>query len=186
MTWNLILAVVPAVLAVALFGRRHTRTAAWWAGLVAFGLFLPNAPYVITDLIHLRSDAARTASGSVMVVGVLPLYAAFVAVGFLAYLISLQLLVREVHSVRPDIRRWQIEVSVHFLASIGIVLGRLGRLNSWDTLTAPATTLEKTFTTLTWRGAPFAVAAVFVAVWVTHSAMRTLVVAATRTVRRAV
>ena len=52
MSFNAFLATVPAVLAVVLFHRPRARTVTWWVGVVAFGLFLPNAPYVVTDLIH--------------------------------------------------------------------------------------------------------------------------------------
>ena len=182
MTWNLVLATIPAVLAVWLFARPHRRSIAWWAGVAVFALFLPNAPYVITDLIHLRTDAAAAASDGVVVFGVLPLYGAFVAAGVLAYLVCTELVGREVRSVRPDVPRWAVDMALHLLCALGIVLGRIARLNSWDTLTAPAGTAEKVFTTLTWRGAPVAFVIVLVAVAAVHLVVRTLVFAAAEVV----
>jgi uncharacterized membrane protein len=178
MTWNLVLAMVPAVLAVVLLARPHQRTIAWWAGIAVFVAFLPNAPYVVTDLIHLRSDASRAGSDGVLVFGVLPLYAGFVLAGFVAYLLCTELVAREVRSVRPGTRRWVVELALHALCALGIVLGRIARLNSWDTITRPVGTAEQIFVTLTWRGAPAAFVAIFVAVLVTHLVLRTLVVAA--------
>ncbi|CAN5855530.1 DUF1361 domain-containing protein [soil metagenome] len=185
MAWNLILAVVPAVLAIVLLARPHRRTIVWWAGVAVFVAFLPNAPYVITDLIHLRRDAAGAASDGVLVFGVLPLYAGFVLAGFLAYLVCTELVAREVRSVRPGTRRWVVELALHLLCALGIVLGRIARLNSWDTITQPVGTAEQIFTTLTWRGAPAAFVAVFVGVACTHLVLRTLVVAAAEGARSA-
>ena len=54
MAWNLTLALVAVALAVWLFRVERPRTVGWWVGFGAFALFLPNAPYVLTDLIHLR------------------------------------------------------------------------------------------------------------------------------------
>ena len=180
MTWNLLLALVPAVLALGLFARPHRRRAGWWAGVVAFALFLPNAPYVVTDLVHLRADVARADSDGVVLAGVLPMYGAFVALGFLAYLACTELVGREVRSVRPATPQWAVELVLHAVSALGIVLGRIARLNSWDTLTAPTGTAERVFTTLTWRGAPVAFVAVLVAVAATHLVVRTLAVAAGR------
>lgn len=175
MTWNLILAFVPAVLAIPLLWRPHRRTAGWWAGIVVFALFLPNAPYVLTDLIHLRLDAARAASDGVLVFGVLPIYGVFVLLGMASYLFCVEGIVREVRSARPGTPRSGIELPVHALCSLGIVLGRIARLNSWDTITRPAGTVETVFATLTWRGAPFAFLAVFIAVWCSYTVLRALV-----------
>lgn len=177
MSWNLALAFIPAVLAVFLFARPHSRTLGWWAGVVAFALFLPNAPYVLTDLIHLRRDAAWAESDGVLVFGVLPLYAAFVLAGMSSYLFCMELIVREVHSVRPRVARGLIEFPVHALCSLGIVLGRIARLNTWDTITQPRGTVESVFATLTWRGAPFAFMVIFVAVVLSYTVLRALVVA---------
>ena len=54
MTWNVALALLPLLAAVVLFGRDAAhRSMLWWAGLVGLVLFLPNAPYVLTDVVHL-------------------------------------------------------------------------------------------------------------------------------------
>ena len=175
MTWNLFLAFVPVALGWWLLGRSLRRRPAWWAGAAVFALFLPNAPYVVTDLLHFRVDAYRATSTSVLVLAIFPLYALFVLAGYLAYLVALDRVVREVRSWRPRLWRWQIEAPVHLACSVGIVLGRIARLNSWDTVSSPATTLERSFATVTWQGAPAAVLLVFVAVWLTTTATRLLV-----------
>ncbi len=56
MVWNTILAVVPLVLALALFRSGCRRSVGWWCGVVAFVAFLPNAPYVLSDVIHFFDD----------------------------------------------------------------------------------------------------------------------------------
>lgn len=178
MTWNLILAFIPAVLAVPLLWRPHRRDAGWWVGMAVLVLFLPNAPYVLTDLIHLRLDAAQAASDGVLVFGVLPIYGTFILLGMSAYLVCLEGMVREARTVRPDLPRWAVEVPVTALCSLGIVLGRIARLNSWDTITGPVGTLERAFATLTWRGAPAAFLVIFLAVWISATVLRVLVTAA--------
>jgi uncharacterized membrane protein len=178
MGWNTFLALVPLGLAVLLLWRPHRRTVGWWIGIVVFALFLPNAPYVVTDLIHLRWMAAEADSAEVLVFAVLPLFAVFIGVGYASYLVCLELIVREVRSVRPTVARWVVEWSVHALCALGIVLGRITRLNSWDTVTTPRWTAERIFNTLTWRGAPFAFVATFVAVLVTATVVRVLARAA--------
>src|SRR5439155_22630333 len=52
MGFNLALAAVPLVLAVVLFRGRGRRGPIWWAGVGVFAVFLPNAPYVMTDVVH--------------------------------------------------------------------------------------------------------------------------------------
>lgn len=177
MTWNLILALVPAVLSVPLFWRPHRRSAGWWLGVAVFTLFLPNAPYVVTDLIHLRFNAGLAESDAVLVFGVLPIFAAFVLIGMASYLFCMQAIIREVRSVRPGVDRWVIELPVHAVCALGIVLGRIARLNSWDTITQPVGTAESVFATLTWRGAPVAFVAVFIAIWISYTVIRVLAVA---------
>ncbi len=169
MTWNLILAAIPAVLAPLVFRHRGPRTAGWWAGAGLVLLFLPNAPYVVTDLVHLRWDVIQADSDLAVVSGVLPVYAGFIAAGFVAYAVVLGEAGRYLASV--GLGRWRPagEVTVHAVCAVGVVLGRVARLNSWEPVTQPHSTLERIVLTLSWRWAPVAVVATFVTIWAGHA-----------------
>jgi len=172
MTWNLILATVPLALAVPLFRHRGRRRAGWWLGLGLVVLFLPNAPYVVTDLVHLRGDVMAARSDLAVVGGVLPAYAAFVVAGFVIY----TLVLREagLFLEAEGLGRWRpgVEAAVHFVCAVGVVLGRVARLNSWEPVTEPHTTGERVVSTLTWGAAPLAVAVLFVVIWAGHALVR--------------
>jgi uncharacterized membrane protein len=172
MTWNLVLAAIPAVVAVPLFRHRGPRGIGWWAGLVLVALFLPNAPYVVTDLVHLRGDVVSADSDLAVLTGVLPVYAAFIAAGLVAYAVVLREGARYLASV--GLGRWRVpaEVAVHAICAVGVVLGRVARLNSWDTVTEPYGTFERVVLTLSWRWAPVAVVATFVTIGAGHWLVR--------------
>jgi uncharacterized membrane protein len=174
MTWNLILAAIPALLAVALFARPRRRGALWWTGVVAFVLFLPNAPYVVTDLVHLSTDMDRAPDNGVVLVGVLPTYALFVALGIGCYVVAIELVVRELRRHRPGLARLPVELAIHAVCTIGVILGRITRLNSWDTVANPRWAIESSFNTFTWRGAPLAFVAIYSAIALATWVVRTL------------
>jgi uncharacterized membrane protein len=130
LVWNLFLAWVPLLLALLLVEahrRRHTR-----AELLALGaawlVFLPNAPYVLTDFIHL-GERHRLYQSLVL--------ASFaftaLALGF-ASLLLVQLVVTRTAGVLAG---WSVVLGAIFLSSVGIYLGRVQRLNSWDVVRRP-------------------------------------------------
>ena len=175
MTWNLILAAIPAALAVAVLRHRGPRNALWWTGAGLCALFLPNAPYVVTDLVHLRDDVLRAGSDLTVITAVLPMYAAFITAGFLAYGLAVGEMGR--YLARIGLAHWRgpAEVVTHAVCAVGVVLGRVARLNSWEPVTEPHGTAERIVLTLSWRGAPFAVLVTFAVIWVCHGATRALV-----------
>jgi uncharacterized membrane protein len=138
--WNLLLALVPLGIAVALFARPRSNTrsdphmattsASWWAGVAAFVVFLPNAPYVVTDLIHLRSSLSSEHPGLVFAK-----FGVLVVGGSLAYVACIALLRGWLRSIGR--RTWPIELALHALCTIGIALGRIFRFNSWDVVLQP-------------------------------------------------
>jgi uncharacterized membrane protein len=134
--WNLLLALVPLGIAVVLFAQtradsRATKTSGlWWAGLAAFVVFLPNAPYVITDLIHLRSSLSSEHPGLVFAK-----FGVLVVGGSLAYVACIALLRSWLRSM--GMRTWPIELTLHALCTVGIALGRIFRFNSWDVVLQP-------------------------------------------------
>jgi len=179
MAWNLALAATPALMAVVLFARRDRAGGPlWWAGVGGFLLMLPNAPYVVTDLVHLRRDASLTNLDGSVVLGILPVYGLFIAVGFACYGVALGELTGFARRAGWPWSTLRIELAVHLLVSVGIVLGRVARLNSWDAVTQPLSTAGTVGSTLTWDKAPVAVALTFVAVWATYTVLHTLYQAA--------
>jgi uncharacterized membrane protein len=154
MVWNTGLALVPLLLALVLFRSVRARSVGWWLGIAAFVAMLPNAPYVVTDSIHLaesvgRSDQLllRTAVG----------YSVFFATGIAAYAASIALGVRALRRFgTPVAIIFGVEVVVHLASAAGVLLGRFRRWNSWDLVTRPADVL----TDATWLGTPRGLAAV--------------------------
>lgn len=141
MMWNLFLAIVPLALSVWLFrGKKpgDKRSILWLVGFLAFVAFLPNAPYVLTDLIHLVNDIRRDMASAWLIAAVLiPQYFLFMLIGFEAYVISV---INVGHYMRQQ--GWGkyilwMELVMHGLNAIGVYLGRFLRLNSWDFLTRP-------------------------------------------------
>lgn len=143
LAFNATLATIPAVLAVALFHRRRPPTLAWAAAVVVFLLFLPNAPYVITDLIHLRSmleGHPGTRVSDMVPAGVLAL---LVVWGVSCYAVALaevdRALARSAFGTR---HRVAIRAAVHLACAFGVVLGRIPRLHSWYVVTRPHATVD--------------------------------------------
>ena len=141
MTGNVLLAAVPFVLAVVLFVPRQPRTVGWWIGAVTFVAFLPNAPYVLTDVIHLRSQVHDAAS-NLRVLALLAQYGTLMVVGVAFYGASLAILRRRLALEGRARWRWPAELALHAVCSIGIFLGRFLRLNSWDLLARPGAVLQ--------------------------------------------
>jgi uncharacterized membrane protein len=136
MTANLLLAALPLVLALVLFARKRPKTAGWWMGVGAFVAFLPNAPYVLTDVIHLRTQA-RVATSDTQVIALLLQYGVLMATGLAFYGGSLAIVRRRLLVDGLARWRWPAEIGLHAVCSIGIFLGRFLRLNSWDLVVRP-------------------------------------------------
>ena len=178
MTWNTLLALVPALLALLLFRPGSRRGPLWGVGLVVFLLFLPNAPYVVTDLIHLRGDVALASSDAAVYAGVLPLYGAFIAIGFGSYAVSLHAMGAWMRRTGRQRAVGTVETALHAVSAVGVLLGRVARLNSWDTVTEPDGAVTRTLDTLTWRGSPIVLLALFFVIWLGHAITRALATAA--------
>lgn len=139
MLWNSFLALVPAALAVVLF-RRDARTgAAWWLGVATFVAFLPNAPYVLSDVIHFLDDVRQssTTHDLRLTFVVAPIYLAFMLVGFGSYVWCLQRVRAFVAARHGGPSATGAVYALHALSSVGVFLGRFWRFNSWDLVTAP-------------------------------------------------
>jgi uncharacterized membrane protein len=133
LVWNLFLAWLPLVFALFVYdGYRRRRSLLWLSPALALWLlFLPNAPYIVTDFVHLSAGSRA------------PLWfdgvelSAFAWTGMLLGFVSLYL----VHAVLRDrfgpSASWLAVLCVLALSSVGVYLGRVKRWNSWDLLTQP-------------------------------------------------
>lgn len=134
--WNLFLAFIPMTLSFWLFRWKHlSRTLIWWIGLIVFIAFLPNAPYLLTDIIHLIYAARSTRSVWIVTLIFIPMHTFAILAGFEAYVISL---INQGHYLRRQGAGKYIvwaEILVHSLCAVGIYLGRFIRFNSWDLVT---------------------------------------------------
>jgi len=140
MLWNLYLAAIPTALALVLFRGPARIGPSWWVTFVAWLLFLPNAPYVLTDVVHMADDL-RGARSDGHVYAVLATYAVFAAAGLVSYVVSMQLFRRFLHRVAPRRFVAPILITVHGLSVVAMGLGRIVRLNSWDVVFAPRSVL---------------------------------------------
>lgn len=135
LVWNLVLAWVPLALAALLvvtYARSRSPVELFAVG-ATWLLFLPNAPYVITDFVHLGTDHRLY---DTIVISSFALTS--LALGFVS-LVLVQLVVTR--AAGPLIG-WLTAIGSLFAASFGIYLGRVVRLNSWDVISRPHRLLE--------------------------------------------
>ena len=139
MVWNLFLALIPWAVSLWIFRGRgaSVRHLSWWIGAVIFLAFLPNAPYVLTDIIHLVTLIKQNPAIWTVTFVLLPQYFLFMLIGMQAYVLSLINLGHYFRKQGWD--RWVLpaELAIHLLCAIGIYLGRFPRFNSWDILSRP-------------------------------------------------
>ena len=133
LVWNLFLAWVPFVAALCLIGAHRVgapRGVLWLLG-AGWLLFLPNAPYILTDFIHLGRASGAPLWFDAAVIG------GFAATGLGLGLASL-LVVHHLVDVRAGrVAGWVVAVTSLLLSAVGVYLGRFPRFNSWDVLTDP-------------------------------------------------
>jgi uncharacterized membrane protein len=132
---NLALAWMPLLFALgcyALTRRRSPRSdvAAAIAG-VLWLLFLPNAPYVLTDLQHYQDSPLIAGWYDGLMLG------AFVATGTLLGLFSLYLMHGVIAERAGAAVSWVAVSAAMPLCGFGIYVGRVLRWNSWDAVVAP-------------------------------------------------
>jgi len=147
LVWNLVLAWVPFVLALAAYASaRRGRSLATGTLGVLWLLFFPNAPYLLTDFIHLHESSATPLWYDALML------AAFAWTGLLLGFASLYLMQMIWQRAVGTAVSWLGVVAVLAVGSFGIYLGRFLRFNSWDALVRPrriahviATELENPF-----------------------------------------
>jgi uncharacterized membrane protein len=145
LVWNLFLAWIPLVFA-------------WWlvvaadrgvrrSGLVLLGLawllFFPNAPYIVTDFVHLRDPTTAPLWYDVVLI------ASFAFTGLFLGFLSLSLVQQLVAETAGAVLGWLVAALALVLAAFGIFLGRFEERNSWDVIVKPLPLVRDTWRQLT-------------------------------------
>ena len=138
MPWNLFLSLLPVAFAYLI---RHSVRKKQCALSCVFAIlwlfFFPNAPYVITDFVHIYAFFSRVQSGRAQDIKTwfdLIYLAMGVLLGTLAGLISLRLLHGLLIAHRGRLAGHLALCAVCLLSGFGIYIGRFLRFNSWDIL----------------------------------------------------
>ena len=134
--WNLFLAFIPLALSFYLFRPSAKRNLAWWTILLIFIALLPNAPYILTDSIHIIELSQNYPTWAVISV-LIPQYVLFIIAGFEAYVVSLTKLDNYCADLLTQKYLILLKAIAHGLCVVGIYLGRFERFNSWDFVTKP-------------------------------------------------
>jgi uncharacterized membrane protein len=143
--WNLLLALVPLALSMLLFEDERKRGWFWWLGVGLFAAFLPNAPYALTDVIHLFERLDAEPDLPVWAIVLLAIeFGVYILVCFQAYVWSVMSFVAYLQRRGLRWRSVAVELPINALCAIGIYLGRIQRLNSWNVVTAPRRVLHQT------------------------------------------
>jgi len=134
LVWNLFLAWIPLLLALLI----HARSAHFkrlFGELTVCGIawffFFPNAPYLVTDMVHWGSHEPVPKWFDLLMI------MSFAWTGMLLGYLSLYLMQELVRRWKGSAWSWTFVVLMLALSSFGIYLGRFGRFNSWDVISHP-------------------------------------------------
>ena len=132
------LALIPFLLALLLFRFAKLPGLLWWPFFAVFVLFLPNAPYVLTDVIHFVAKVRVTPPLPIWAMSVLLFeYILYFLFGMQCFTLSIMLWD---NVLKRRGFKWLIlpmELLLIAASSFAIYLGRIDRLNSWDVVTDP-------------------------------------------------
>ncbi len=128
--WNLFLAYIPLIISkLIIFNDSKLTTAIL---LPIWLLFLPNAPYIVTDLLHLiHNKSAMSIWYDALLI------TTFAIIGMYYFYQSIYILQNYFKAFIQDKIIWFLIVITLFLSSFGVYLGRFLRWNSWDILHQP-------------------------------------------------
>ena len=155
--WNLFLAWVPYVISL-FFIKKDTRIRYFIPIFFVWLLFFPNAPYLVTDVLHIVSSSA-----------VLLWYDSLLLFffGWIGLFLGMLSLFHVHIYLKAHLNYFFSEVSIFlicFVSSFGIYLGRFERWNSWDVFLNPTELVKNSFnisTSLAHTGTPLIFVVVF-------------------------
>ncbi len=168
------IAITLALMAVDVWGlqQRGVRSLRWWGGFFWFIAFLPNAPYVLTDIIHLIRQIKEGNSVWTVTLALIPQYLVFMLTGFGAYVLSVMNLGYYLKQQGWSKFILATEITIHALSAVGIYLGRFIRFNTWDIVTNPDALVNSVMNDLIGKRPVLVMAVTFVVIAVLYWVMK--------------
>jgi uncharacterized membrane protein len=137
LVWNLFLAWLPLGFAVAAHAVRSRSRLLCLALLAIWLLFLPNAPYILTDVVHaLRGQHYWYDLAMILT---------FAMAGVSAGVASMRVVHRTLTTLIGPLLAAAAVAASAMLSGVGIYLGRVLRWNSWDVVVRPDIVWPKLF-----------------------------------------
>ena len=136
LAWNLFLAWVPLILAM-IIRTVHRDGSNRFSGLILWPLFLiwllffPNAPYLVTDLVHVNYQHSPKYWFDLVLIYL------FAFSGLSTGMMSLYWVHQVIKEIFSPFWGWLMVICSSLLAGYGVYLGRILRWNSWDLFAHP-------------------------------------------------
>ena len=136
--WNIVLAWVPLLLALFIYDRhrRGASAVALAAPALVWLVFLPNAPYLVTEFKLLRLIEDMPVWFDVV------LLVTFAWTGLMLGFVSVYLVQAVAQRLAGPVAGWTCAVGALAASGVGIYLGRYLRWNTWDLLVQPVAVLR--------------------------------------------
>ena len=167
--WNLFLAWIPYIIS-SCWIKKETPTRIFIPLFILWLIFFPNAPYIVTDIIHITMSAPGLLWYNSLI------FFLFGWVGLMLGMISLF----HIHTwVQTHTAKWKSEITVLgicLLTSFGIYIGRVERLNSWDLFFRPLETFRTFHTTWTHNNTVMFIAVYTIFIYAIYKTVRILLI----------
>jgi uncharacterized membrane protein len=134
LVWNLFLAWLPYFFSIWAAASERLSPGKWWLLLipgVLWLIFFPNAPYLMTDFLHLENRPPIPLWYDILLITSYAWSGLFLAIGSLR---TMQLLIKK---YLGGLVSWVFVTVALGLSGLGIYLGRFERWNSWDLILQP-------------------------------------------------
>jgi uncharacterized membrane protein len=129
--WNLFLAYIPLAISMYIFKTRLRLNIKTIALFIAWILFLPNAPYLITDILHFKESTTAPAWFDVAL-----LFSSALC-GLLMGIISMYIINKKLQQIVTIKQLQLLQIPICLAVGFGVYVGRFLRWNSWSILHSP-------------------------------------------------
>lgn len=131
LVWNVFLAIIPYLMTMYLSDKKKLNKIIFTLIFGTWLAFLPNAPYIITDLFHLNRSAFKNIWIDTLVIST------FAITGMSLFYFSIFQMKNLLKNFFKHKIAEAIIISTIFLSAFGVYIGRFLRYNSWEILSNP-------------------------------------------------